>query len=56
MGIYDLNGKEIKLFQLNSAEGVLSLSGANLQPGVYIYMLIVDGQPYDSKKMILTSH
>lgn len=56
MGIYDLNGKEIKLFQLNQAEGVLSVSGTELQPGIYIYTLIVDGQPYDSKKMILTSY
>lgn len=56
IGIYDLNGKEIRLFPLhNNASGIVTIHGSDLQPGMYVYTLIADGKAIDSKKMILTS-
>lgn len=56
LGIYDLNGKEIRLFKLgNAATGSVTISGGDLKPGMYVYTLIIDGKYFDSRKMILTS-
>lgn len=56
IGIYDLNGKELRLFPLTAGKsGSVTIQGGDLQPGMYIYTLIVDGRPADSKKMVLTS-
>lgn len=56
LGIYDLNGKEIRLFQLGHATtGSIVINGGDLKPGMYVYTLIIDGKYFDSKKMILTS-
>jgi hypothetical protein len=56
LGIYDLNGKEIRLFQLDRATtGSVMINGGDLKPGMYVYTLIIDGKYFDSKKMILTS-
>ena len=56
LGIYDLNGKEIRLFQLGHATtGSVTINGGDLRPGMYVYTLIIDGKYFDSKKMILTS-
>ena len=56
IGIYDMNGKEVKLVQLSSdKKGSISIQGGDLLSGMYIYTLIVDGKYFDSKKMILTS-
>lgn len=56
LGIYDLNGKEIRLFQLEHATtGAVTINGGDLRPGMYVYTLIIDGKYFDSKKMILTS-
>ncbi|MFA6057704.1 MAG: tail fiber domain-containing protein [Taibaiella sp.] len=56
LGIYDLNGKEIRLFQLSrEATGSVTINGGDLKPGMYVYTLIIDGKYFNSKKMILTS-
>ena len=56
IGVYDLNGKELKLFNLQSTNGEIIIQGRDLKPGMYIYSLIIDGVAIDSKKMILTSN
>lgn len=56
IGIYDLNGSEIRLISLgNAVKGTVSINGGDLKAGIYVYTLIVDGKYFDSKKMILTS-
>lgn len=56
IGVYDMNGREIKIIQLPSENaGSVTINGGELQPGMYLYSLIVDGKYFDSKKMILTS-
>ena len=54
IGIYDLNGKQLRLVEVND-RGYSSqlISGSELHPGIYIYVLIADGQRIDSKQMIL---
>jgi hypothetical protein len=56
LGIYDLNGKEIRLFQLShDTTGSVTINGGDMKAGMYIYTLIIEGKYFDSKKMILTS-
>jgi hypothetical protein len=56
IGIYDMNGKEVKLFTLPSEKnGSVIIQGGDLIPGMYLYTLVIDGEYFDSKKMILTS-
>lgn len=56
IGIYDMNGKEIKLYQLSAErKGTVTIQGGDLKPGMYLYSLIVDGKYFSSKKMVLTS-
>ena len=56
LGVYDMNGKEIRLIQLAAAQnGTVTIKGGDLKAGMYIYTLIVDGKYFDSKKMIMTS-
>jgi hypothetical protein len=57
IGVYDLTGKEIKMFLLTlDKKGYVSILGGDLSPGIYLYSLIIDGRYFDSKKMILTSN
>ncbi len=53
--IYDLQGRQLKQITL-SKRGNNSeiITGSEFTPGIYLYTLIVDGQPTDVKKMILT--
>lgn len=57
LGVYDMNGREIRLINLSSAQpaGSVTIKAGDLKAGMYIYTLIVDGKYFDSKKMILTS-
>lgn len=56
LGVYDLNGHELKLIDLKTASGEVIIEGGHLQAGMYIYSLIVDGKTLATKKMTLTSH
>ena len=53
--IYDLNGRQqIRLSIADRGDVAITVSGSSLQPGIYIYSLIADGQEADTKRMILT--
>ena len=53
--IYDMNGRQIKQAALNErGEGSLTIHGAELSAGVYLYALIADSKEVDVKRMILT--
>lgn len=56
LGVYDLNGQELKLVNLTSASGDVIIQGGNLKPGMYLYTLIIDGRAAATKKMTLTSN
>lgn len=53
--IYDLNGKELRKYALaGKGRGKVAVSGNELQPGMYLYALVVDGKETDTKKMIVS--
>jgi hypothetical protein len=54
--VYDLNGKQLRCFVLNTAKGTSSIEvrASDLTAGIYLYTLIVDNMPIDTKRMILT--
>lgn len=56
IGIYDMNGQEIKLIPLSlEKEGSILIRGGELKAGMYLYTMIINGRSFESKKMILTS-
>lgn len=56
LGVYDLNGQELKLVQLTAMSGDVIIQGGNLKPGMYLYTLIIDGKSIATKRMTLTSN
>lgn len=56
LNIYDMNGTQLKsidLYQLGN--GSVVINGGEFNPGIYLYVLIANGQPIDTKQMILTN-
>jgi len=53
--IFDMQGKLIKTYQIsNKKESYTQINGGEMQPGMYMYSLIIDGKELDTKRMILT--
>jgi hypothetical protein len=54
--IYNLTGKQLQCYNLPTTQGENSIEvrALSLQPGMYLYSLIVDGRLIDTKRMILT--
>lgn len=53
--IYNMNGLQLKSIPIqNTGVGNVTINGSELQPGMYIYTLVADGQEIDTKRMILT--
>lgn len=52
--VFDLNGKLLKTYPLNSAKGNIEISAFELEPGMYLYSLVVNKKEIDTKRMILT--
>lgn len=53
IGIYDLNGREIKRIALEPGTTQVRIEKGTLRSGQYVYSLIVDHTLIDSKKMIV---
>ena len=50
-----MNGKQINQFVLSQrGMGAVTIEGSQLEAGMYLYSLIVDGTVIDVKRMILT--
>ena len=55
INIYDMNGSQLKSIKLQQlGNSYIIINGNDFSQGIYLYVLIVDGQPVDSKQMILT--
>ena len=53
--IYNLQGTQVKQIMITQrGEGSQRISGSELNAGMYLYALIVDGREVDVKRMILT--
>jgi hypothetical protein len=54
--IFDMTGKQMKSFSLNTpGESSIKVSSSELQPGMFMYTMVVDGKIIDTKQMILTN-
>src|SRR5690606_23024338 len=57
LSVYNLEGRQLKTISVKDrGEVILKISGNELQPGMYLYSLIVDGEIVDTKRMILTGN
>jgi Chaperone of endosialidase/Secretion system C-terminal sorting domain len=54
LGVFDLTGKMLLQFNNLSGTSQTIIDGSRLQPGIYIYTLLIDGQEMISKRMVLT--
>lgn len=55
LNIYNLNGGQIKSYKIsNVGNGNIKIDGLELNPGMYLYSLIIDNNIIDTKKMVLT--
>jgi hypothetical protein len=53
--IYNMNGTQLQQYNVNGkGKQTVTISGSSLEPGMYLYALVVDGQEVDTKRMILT--
>jgi hypothetical protein len=52
--IFDMQGKLLKKLDAQTGTNTITVRGSELQAGMYLYSLIVDGQEIDTKRMILT--
>jgi hypothetical protein len=53
--IYDMTGKQLKSVQLeNLGESSINILSGELQPGILLYTMIVDGMTIDTKQMIIS--
>ncbi|MEN8157711.1 MAG: tail fiber domain-containing protein [Bacteroidota bacterium] len=55
INVYDLQGRQVKSYSIEqTGEGDIMIPGSELNPGMFIYNLIVDGKEIASRRMILT--
>lgn len=53
--IYNMNGMQLQQFRINGkGEQSITINGNSLEPGMYLYALVIDGREVDTKRMILT--
>ncbi len=54
--IYDMTGKQLKRIPLTeSGESNIEVSGGEMDPGMYMYSMIVENQLIDTKQMVITN-
>ncbi|MDR3339504.1 MAG: T9SS type A sorting domain-containing protein [Candidatus Symbiothrix sp.] len=51
--VFDMQGRQLKKLPANKS-GSIEIKGSDLQAGMYLYTLVVDGKQVDTKRMILT--
>lgn len=54
IAVFDLSGKMLLQFNGLGGKSQLVINGYSLQPGMYIYSLLAEGQEVISKKMVIT--
>lgn len=53
--IYNLEGRQLRAINVKDrGETAVTIQGNELNAGMYLYTLIIDGQVFDTKRMILT--
>jgi hypothetical protein len=54
IGVYNLQGTQLMLFNRLSGTSQVTISANTLKPGIYIYALVADGQEIMSRKMVVS--
>lgn len=53
--IYNMNGTQLQQYNINGkGKQTVTIYGNSLQPGMYLYALVIDSKEIDTKRMILT--
>lgn len=53
--VLDLNGRQLRAFNnLERGQGEVTVAANDLEPGIYLYSLVVDGEEIATKRMVLT--
>ncbi|MCU0433234.1 MAG: tail fiber domain-containing protein [Bacteroidia bacterium] len=52
--IFDMQGKEIRAYSITAQSGSIEISAEGLNPGMYIYAIVSDGNVLAEKKMIVS--
>jgi len=52
--VFDMQGKMLQKINVSAGQGSVTIQASTLQPGMYLYSLVADGQEADTKRMILT--
>jgi hypothetical protein len=53
--VYNMNGAQLQQYNIaGTGQQTITISGNSLEPGMYLYALVVDGKEVDTKRMILT--
>ena len=56
LNVHDMNGTQLKSIDLHQCgNGAVVINGGEFKPGIYLYVLIANGEPVDTKQMILTN-
>jgi len=52
--VFDMQGALLQKMDAFPGQNSVTIEGATLQPGMYLYSLFADGQEVDTKRMLLT--
>ena len=53
--IYNMNGTQLQQYSITGkGKQTVTINGNSLDPGMYLYALVIDGKEVDTKRMILT--
>ncbi len=54
MLVFDMNGRQLRSYDLRADQNSVTIEGNELEAGMYFYSLIVNGEEIDTRRMILT--
>jgi hypothetical protein len=53
--VYNMNGAQLQQYNISGkGQQIVTINSNSLEPGMYLYALVVDGKEVDTKRMILT--
>jgi hypothetical protein len=55
IGVYGVDGKLVKTYELSKGKGSVMIGAGELSAGAYMYTMYVDGVAADTKLMIITA-
>lgn len=56
INVYNMNGRQLESYQVESGQGELTISANTFKAGMYMYNLMVDGEVVSTKRMVITAN